>query len=46
MLYIDNSDALVSNVPCANAVSNARTVTKTAQPCYSPKYTVVKKKPG
>lgn len=48
MLYIDDSDALVScsNVPYANADANARTVTKTARPCYSPKYTVVKKNPG
>ncbi|KAL5237449.1 hypothetical protein ACI65C_004859 [Semiaphis heraclei] len=45
---IDDSDALVicSNVPFANAVHNARTVTKNAQPCYSPKYTVMKKNPG
>ncbi|KAL5246028.1 hypothetical protein ACI65C_013436 [Semiaphis heraclei] len=45
---IDDSDALVScsNVPFANAVNNARTVTKNAQPCYSPKYTVMKKNPG
>jgi len=46
MLYIDDSDALISNFAYANAVNNARTVTKTAQPCYSPKYTVVKRKPG